>query len=114
MYVKQVAVTQEIRIGSRDAMERSTISTSSVNTSPAIGALNTPAMAALAPQPTSSIIVFLSMRNICPRLLPMAEPVNTIGASAPTEPPNPMVMPDATTDDQQLWPCSLEFLVEMA
>ena len=95
-------------------MERSTISTSSVNTSPAIGALKIPAMAALAPQPTNKIIVFLSMRNNCPRLLPMAEPVRTIGASAPTDPPNPMVIPDATTDDQQLCPLSLEFLVEMA
>ena len=32
----------------------------------------------------------------------------------PTEPPKPMVMPDATTDDQQLWALSLEFFVEMA
>ena len=92
-------------------MLKSTISTSSVNTSPAIGALNTPAMAALAPHPTRSIIVFLSIRNIWPRLEPMAEPVSTIGASAPTE---PMVIPDATTDDQQLCPLSREFLVEMA
>ena len=44
----------------------------------------------------------------------MAEPVSTIGASAPTEPPKPMVIPDATTDDQQLCPLSREFLVEMA
>ena len=95
-------------------MLKSTISTSSVNTSPAIGALNTPAMAALAPHPTRSIIVFLSIRNIWPRLEPMAEPVSTIGASAPTEPPKPMVIPDATTDDQQLCPLSREFLVEMA
>ena len=103
-----------MRMGRSEAIDRSTISTSSVKTSPAIGALKIPAMAALAPQPTSRIIVFLSMRKICPRLEPMAEPVSTIGASAPTEPPKPMVMPEATTDDQQLWPRSLEFLVEMA
>ncbi len=96
-----------MRIGSNEAIERSTISTSSVKTRPAIGALKIPAMAALAPHPTSSIIVFLSMRNICPGLLPMAEPVSTIGASAPTDPPNPMVIPEATTDDQQL--CPLQF-----
>ena len=95
-------------------MLKSTISTSSVNTSPAIGALKIPAMAAEAPQPTNRIMAFLSMRKICPRFEPMAEPVSTIGASAPTEPPKPMVIPDATTDDQQLWALSLEFLVEMA
>ena len=83
-------------------MDKSTISTSRVKTSPAIGALKMPAMAALAPQPTNMIIVFLFILNICPKLLPMAEPVSTIGASAPTDPPKPMVIPDATTDDQQL------------
>ena len=33
---------------------------------------------------------------------PMAEPVSTIGASAPTEPPKPMVMELAMMDDQVL------------
>ena len=32
----------------------------------------------------------------------MAEPVNTMGASAPTDPPKPIVMAEARTDDQQL------------
>ena len=101
-------------MGSNEAMERLTINTSSVKTSPAIGALKTPAIAALAPHPTKSINVRLSMRNNCPRLLPMAEPVSTIGASAPTEPPKPIVTPEATTEDQQLCARNLERLVEMA
>ena len=95
-------------------MVRSTISTSRVNTSPAIGALYIPAMAADAPHPTSKIMVRLSSLNSCPRLEPMAEPVNTMGASAPTEPPKPMVIAEAITDDQQLCPFSRARLVEIA
>ena len=114
MYVKQVAVTHEMSMGSSEAMLRSTMSTSSVNTRPAMGALNIPAMAAAAPHPTSSMSVLLSIRKSCPRLEPIAEPVSTIGASAPTEPPNPMVMAEAITDDQQLWALRCERLVEMA
>src|SRR3712207_3370038 len=85
-------------MGSIDAIDMSIIKTSRVNTSPAIGALNIPAMAAEAPQPTSTMRTFLSILNNLPRLLPMAEPVRTIGASAPTEPPKPMVRLDATTE----------------
>ena len=104
MYVKHVAVTQDISIGRSEAMVRSIMSTSRVNTSPAMGALNMPAMAPAAPQPTSNTSVRLSILNSLPRFDPMAVPVNTMGASAPTEPPKPMVMAEASTDDQQLWP----------
>ena len=45
--------SQAIRMGSSEPMVRSIISTSMVNTSPAMGALKMPAMAADAPQPTS-------------------------------------------------------------
>ena len=85
-----------------DAMVRSIISTSRVKTSPAIGALKMPAMAADAPHPSIIMSVLPSKRKSCPRLLPMADPVSTIGASAPTDPPNPMVMADAMTELQQL------------
>ena len=91
-------------MGSSDAMVRSIMSTSRVNTRPAMGALKMPAMAPAEPQPTSSMRVLLSRRKSLPRLEPMAEPVSTMGASAPTEPPKPMVMAEAITDDQQLWP----------
>ena len=36
-------------------------------------------------------------------LLPMAAPVNTIGPSAPTEPPKPMVTEEAMSDEYMLW-----------
>ena len=102
IYEKQVAVTHDTRMGGSEAIDRSTISTSSVKTSPAMGALKMPAMAAAAPQPTSTMRERLSSLKSCPRLLPMADPVSTMGASAPTEPPKPMVMAEAMTDDQQL------------
>ena len=95
-------------MGISEAIVRSIINTSSVNTSPAMGALKIPAMAPAAPQPMSSISVRLSMRKSFPRFDPMAEPVSTIGASAPTLPPKPMVMAEATTLDHVLWDFSRE------
>ena len=83
-------------------MVRSIISTSSVKTSPAMGALKMPATAPAAPQPTSSISVWCSILKRLPRLEPIADPVSTIGASAPTEPPKPMVMELAMMDDHVL------------
>ena len=109
-----MAVTEAIKIGNRDAMVRSTISISKVNTSPAIGALKIPETAAVAPQPTNSISVRRSILKILPRLLPMAEPVSTIGASAPTDPPKPIVIADATMEVHVLCAFSLERFVEIA
>ena len=45
---------------------------------------------------------------------PMAAPVRTIGASGPTEPPNPMVVAPPTTDVQQLCAAMREFRRDMA
>ena len=101
-------------MGSNDAIDKSTISTSSVNTSPAIGALKMPAIAPAAPQPTSVISVLLSSRNSLPRLEPIADPVNTIGASAPTEPPKPMVIAEAITLDHVLCDFKRDFFEEIA
>ena len=95
-------------------MVRSIIKTSKVNTSPAIGALKIPAMAPAAPHPTNVINVLLSNLNSCPKFEPMAEPVKTIGASAPTEPPNPMVMAEAITLDHVLCAFSLDLFDEIA
>eukprot|EP00975_Prorocentrum_lima_P010833 2302454-Prorocentrum_lima.AAC.1 len=58
-----------------------------------------PATAPAAPHPTNNISVRCSILNKLPRLEPIAEPVSTIGASAPTEPPNPIVMELAIMDD---------------
>ena len=90
-------------MGSNEPMVRSSINISSVKTKPAIGALKMPDTAAAAPQPTNSIMVLLSMWKMRPRLEPMAEPVSTMGASAPTEPPKPMVIDEATMLDHVLW-----------
>ena len=66
-------------------------------------ALKIPAIAPEAPQPIRSMSVLWSTLKSRPKLEPIAEPVRTIGDSAPTDPPNPMVMPLAITLDQQLW-----------
>ena len=44
----------------------------------------------------------------------MAEPVSTIGASAPTEPPKPIVIAEAMTDDHVLCAFMRERFDEMA
>jgi len=44
----------------------------------------------------------------------MAAPVSTIGASGPTEPPNPMVVAPPTIDVQQLCPGMRELRLDMA
>ena len=95
-------MTQETRRGNNDAIVKSIIKTSKVKTKPAIGALKIPATAPAAPHPTNSIRVLCSILNTLPKLEPIADPVNTIGASAPTEPPKPIVMALAITDDHVL------------
>ena len=59
-------------------------------------------------------MVFWSRRNSLARLLPIAEPVNTIGASAPTDPPKPMVNAEPTKDDHMLWSLMMDLRWEMA
>lgn len=45
---------------------------------------------------------------------PMAAPVSTIGASGPTEPPNPMVVAPPTIEVQQLCGAMRELRLDMA
>ena len=97
------AVTDEMSRGKTEVIVRSSINTSITKTKPAIGALKIPATAPAAPQPTSNINVFCSIRNSRPRFEPMAAPVNTIGASAPTDPPKPIVTELATIEVHILW-----------
>ena len=102
IYDMVAAVTDDTSNGSSEPMLRSNISTSSTKTRPAIGALKIPAMAPAEPQPTRSIRVRCSILNMRPMLEPMADPVSTIGDSAPTDPPIPMVMALAMTDEYML------------
>ena len=68
-----------------------------------------PATPAAAPLPTSIIRICGDRRKRLPRFDPIAAPVLTIGPSAPTEPPKPMVMELATTDEYVL--CSFSRLL---
>ena len=72
-------------------------------TSPEIGALKTPPIAPATPQPMRSMRLRCSRRKSRPKFDPTAAPVNTIGLSAPTDPPKPMVMALARIEDQVLW-----------
>ena len=108
------AVTDEMSSGATDVIVRSIISTSSVKTRPAIGAWKMPPIAPAAPQPIMSIIVFWSKRKSLARLEPIAAPVRTIGASAPTEPPKPMVILEPTMEVHMLWSLMMDLRWEIA
>ncbi len=109
-----MAVTDEISNGTIEVKVMSSIKTSRVNTNPAIGALKIPPIAPAAPQPTKSRSVFWSSLKKLPRFEPIAEPVNTIGASAPTDPPKPIVIELPTKDVHTLCSFRILFLWEMA
>ncbi len=109
-----VLVIEAISRGITDTVVRSSISTSRVKSMPAIGALKMPAIPAAAPQPTSIISIRGDIRNTRPRLEPMAAPVNTIGPSAPTEPPKPIVTELASTDEYILWRFNRLFFCDIA
>ena len=108
IYEITVAVTDEINKGATEVIVKSIISTSKVKTNPAIGALKIPPIAPAAPQPIMSIIVFWSKRKALAKLLPIAAPVSTIGASAPTEPPKPIVSPEPAIELHILWPLIID------
>ena len=54
------------------------------------------------------------MRNKRPRFEPMADPVSTMGASAPTDPPKPMVTDEAMTEVYMLCALMMDLRCEMA
>ena len=92
------AESDEMSSGSAVVAVRSKRNTSSTNMMPANGALKMPAMAPAAPQPSSRRTLLGLKRSQRPILLPMAEPVEAIGASSPTEPPKATVRVDATSE----------------
>lgn len=71
---------------------KSSISTSNVKTMAATGALKMAAIAAADPHASNKVVCLALRWKKRPRLEPIAEPVNTIGASNPTDPPKPTVM----------------------
>ena len=91
----------------------SNMSTSTVNSTPARGALKMPAMAPAAPHPKSSFTPRALTWKNRPTLEPMAVPVEAMGASSPTLPPNATVRVDATSDEYMLRGGSDPFFREM-
>ena len=85
-----------------------------MNSTPAKGALKIPATAPAAPQPRSMVIFLYESPIYRATFDPIAAPVYTIGASAPTEPPNPIVTEEATIDDHILWERILDSFLDTA
>ena len=81
-----------------DVMEMLKSRISKVKRTPAKGALKIPATAPAAPHPKRIVTFLYDSPIYLPTLEPIAAPVYTIGASAPTEPPNPIVTAEATID----------------
>ncbi|MDO4320502.1 MAG: hypothetical protein Q4C34_07995 [Bacteroidales bacterium] len=90
-YTVTADVTHASNRAITDIVVSSIFSTSSVNNTPPIGALNIPAMPAPAPQPIIIIISLGSRRHRRPILLPTAPPAYAIGPSEPADPPIPSV-----------------------
>ena len=83
------------------------------NTMAMIGALKMAATAAVEPQASKSVVLLALRLNNRATLEPIAEPVNTIGASSPTEPPKPTVSVLATIEEYILWRRNLPSLLKI-
>lgn len=88
-----VAVAVEISKGIKTGMETSANKTSIAKIVPAIGLLKTAAIPEAAPHASKRIFSLLPNFMKPPIFEPMADPVITMGASNPAEPPNPIVSP---------------------
>ena len=113
-YVTTVAVTDESSSGRMAFIDMLKSRISSVKSTPASGALKMPAMAAAAPQPSSIVMFLYDKPALRATTEPMAAPEYTIGASAPTLPPKPMVTLLAAMELQVLWALMLESFFETA
>src|SRR5574344_1086367 len=71
-------------------------------------------MAPAAPQPKRMVMFLYESPNILAILDPIAAPVYTIGASAPTDPPNPIVTELVAIDDHTLWLFIFDSFLETA
>ena len=110
---KTVPVAAETNKGTIEAAVKSTINTSMAKTIAATGALKTAAIAAVQPQAKRRVVFLVFKLKSLDKLDPIAEPVNTIGASNPTEPPKPTVSELATIDEYTLCPLNLPLLLEI-
>jgi hypothetical protein len=96
------AVTLASTTRPNDSAWKSPRISSSAKNTPAIGALKVAEIPPAAPQATSSRSRDSGTRTSCPRVLPSAEPICTIGPSRPTEPPAPIHSADTQRRGQRL------------
>lgn len=90
-------ITEAISSGIKLAVLISNKITSMAKITAPIGAPNMAEIAPAAPQPISRARFFWVEVHQKPTFEPMAEPVITIGASSPTDPPNPTVSAEVMT-----------------
>ena len=86
-----VETTDETTMGANVAAEKSPRSTSRLKNTPPMGALKTAAIPPAAPHATKLRMRPAETFRNCPTADPMAAPIWAIGASRPTEPPEPIV-----------------------
>src|SRR5665648_911058 len=87
--------------------------TSTAKTIPAMGALKIAAIDAAEAHPSIKITYLYSRRKNLLNCDPIAAPVDTVGPSSPTEPPNPTVNAEVITDENVLCLLMNLFLFEM-
>ena len=109
-----MAETVDKSSGRIEVMEMLNRRISRVKSTPASGALNMPATAPAAPHPRRMVMFLYDSPVFLAILEPMAAPVYTIGASAPTDPPKPMVTELATRDDHMLCGFILDSFLDTA
>ena len=114
IYEITVAEMVERRRGRIELMEILNRRISRVKRTPARGALNMPATAPAAPHPRRIVIFLYDRFMYLATFEPIAAPVYTIGASAPTDPPNPIVTDEASIEDHMLWGLILDSFLETA
>ena len=91
VWVVAALTTLATTMGVKVRSEKSRRITSSVKKMPAMGALNTDAMPAAAPHPSSVAMLAPLPPSHRAALLPMVAPMVTIGPSGPALPPEPIV-----------------------
>jgi hypothetical protein len=90
-WVIEVLITLANTMGLNVLKEKSRRKISRAKSTPAMGALKIAAIPPATPQATSVFMWWRLTPIACPKLLPMAAPIWTIGPSVPADPPEPMV-----------------------
>ena len=112
-FVVTAPVTDENNNGIKDADDRSSNRTSKAKITAATGVVKIDAIAPAAPQPINNVFSLYPRRNTWPMVDPREAPVEIIGDSNPTDPPNPAVNEPPINELNILWRLILPSSLEM-